>query len=113
MSQIEMQHPHPDRSALSEDTATWLAAEIVGEPDDRGGAIWMGCETWGLVIDALMEHQQASERRKVGNSESTCDMRAEACAYLIQLMNHMATIRKPTPLIEYGANFKTVVPVWR
>jgi hypothetical protein len=109
----EFQYPMPNRDDLSEDTAVWLAARIVGQPDDRGGAMWMGSETWGLVIDALMEHQQSSEKRKAGNSASSSDMRAEACSYLIKLINHMATIQTPTPLVEYDVNFKTTAPCWR
>lgn len=48
--------------------------------------MWMSHETWGLVVDALIEHEASSRRRKDSNSESTSDMRAEACSRLIQIL---------------------------
>lgn len=78
----------PDDQPSSSDLDAWFCAKQVGQWSSRGGAVWMGNETWGLVIDALIEHEAASQRRKSGNPESRSDMRAEACSRLIKLLTH-------------------------
>jgi hypothetical protein len=52
---------------MSEDLDVWFCAEQLGPWSLRGGAMWMGHETWGLVADALIEHEASSRRRKDGS----------------------------------------------
>jgi hypothetical protein len=48
-----------------------------------GFDMWLDRESWGVIIDALIEHRGSATKRKAGNSESTSDMRADLCAELI------------------------------
>jgi hypothetical protein len=44
-------------------------------------------ESWGLIVDALIEHRASAEQRKSANSASTSDIRADLCADLIVKIN--------------------------
>lgn len=65
--------------------------------DDRGGAIWLSREEWGVVTDALIEHKASALARKAGNVESTSDERATMCTDLIGRINDAAAPVTPTP----------------
>lgn len=82
--------------------------------DERGGALWLSREEWGVVTDALIEHRESAGVRKAANSESTSDDRATMCAALIGRIGAAARHLRPerSSVPEYGA-FPTTVPVWR
>lgn len=57
----------------------------------EAGAEWQRSSTLsredaGIIIDALIEHEESTRARKAGNPESTCDERAEACIRLIRVL---------------------------
>jgi len=54
--------------------------------DDFGATVQLGREEWGVVIDALIEHQASASARKSGNSESTSDVRVDTCSGLISMI---------------------------
>lgn len=54
--------------------------------DDFGATVQLGREEWGVVIDALIEHQASASGRKSVNSESTSDVRSGICSGLIGML---------------------------
>lgn len=65
--------------------------------DTRGATVWFSREDWGVVIDALIEHTASAQRRKAGNSESTSDVRVEACGRMIGALT--SALADPAPLL--------------
>ena len=62
----------------------------IGNWDMRGGALWLDREQWGVIVDALIEHRGSADARKKVNSESTSNVRADACLDLIGQINAAA-----------------------
>lgn len=81
--------------------------------DGQGGAIWLSREEWGVVIDALIEHQESALTHKAGNSESTSDERAAICADLIGRIGAAAAYSPPRFDRSRGYGIPSTIPVIR
>lgn len=65
--------------------------------DDFGATVQLGREEWGVVIDALIEHQASASGRKSVNSESTSDVRSGICSGLIGMLGDALSATPTAP----------------
>lgn len=76
------------------DVSSGAFIETVGgdlpKPDERGFSMWFDREQWGAIMDGLIAELDISRKRKVRNSESTSDIRAQMCSDLIGRIGSVA-----------------------